>query len=211
MKRALAKFRSAPGRAWRGTARTAKWAGSGVAAGPRRAADAIGGATRGARDRVRGAAEGVWRRSGGARATESARTSPRVAIAWAVGTVLVVAWIGWAIYVTTEHGGAAGLGVLISWPVAIAAVALVAAPFVGVYFLVQRIREPALAGTAGLADRPDQSERDDAGKSDDDEDDIRDAGDEADRADGEEDGDDESSTEEDGPDADAAANEEEQA
>ena len=144
--------------------------------------------------------------------TESSRSNPRVAIAWAVGAVLVVAWIGWAIYVTTEHGGAAGLGVLISWPAAIAAIALVAAPFVGVYLLVQRIREPALAGTAGLADRPDQSERNDAdNRSDDDENDISDAGDESDRADGEEDGDDESSTEEDGPDADATANEEEQA
>ncbi len=192
MKQALAKVRSAPGRAWRGTARTAKWAGSGVAAGPRRAADAIGRATRGARDRVRGSAESVWRRSGGARVTDSARSSPRVAIAWAVGAVLLVAWIGWATYVTTENGGAAGLGVLISWPVAIAAIALVAAPFVGVYLLVQRIREPALAGTAGLADRADDSERSDAAKSSDD------ADDEADQADGDDDGEDDG----DEPDAD---------
>jgi hypothetical protein len=126
--------------------------------------------------------------------TDSARSSPRVAIAWAVGAVLLVAWIGWAIYVTTENGGAAGLGVLISWPVAIAAIALVAAPFVGVYLLVQRIREPALAGTAGLADRADDSERSEAGKSSDDaddedvsDDDALDAGDEADQADGDDD------------------------
>lgn len=168
MKQALAKVRSAPGRAWRGTARTARWAGSGVAAGPRRAARAVGGATRGARDRVRGSAEGVWRRSGGARVAQSARSSPRVAIAWAVGAVLVVAWIGWAIYVTTEYGGAAGLGVLISWPVAIAAVALVAAPFVGVYLLLQRIRGPALAGPAGLADAAHRSERTETAKDKDD-------------------------------------------
>ena len=69
------------------------------------------------------------------RALERARSNPRIAIAWAAGILLVIAWIGWAIYVTTEHGGSAGLGVLISWPAAIAALALVAAPFVGVYLL----------------------------------------------------------------------------
>jgi hypothetical protein len=161
------KVRSGATSAWRGTTRTAKWAAGGVAAGPKRAAGAIGGATRGARDRVRGGARTAWRSSGGAGAVERTRSNPRIAIAWAAGILLVVAWVGWAIYVTVEHGGSAGLGVLISWPVAIAALALIAAPFVGVYLLVQRLREPALAGPAGgLASGPDRARASDEGKTD---------------------------------------------
>ena len=137
----LERIRSGASRARRGTTRTARWAGGGVARGPRRAAWAI-------RDR----AESAWRRSGGAGAVERVRSNTRVAIAWSAGALLVVAWIAWAIYTTSEHGGAAGLGVLISWPAAIAALALVAAPFVGLWLLLKRLRpdggRPPIAGGA---------------------------------------------------------------
>ena len=124
----LAKIRSAPSRAWHATGRTLRWAGGGVGSGWRRA---TGG--------VRGAAD-------------NARSSPRTAITWAAGGLVLLAWIGWAIYVTAEHGGEAGLGVVISWPAAIAAVALIAAPFVGIWLLVRRLMPrdggPPIAGGA---------------------------------------------------------------
>jgi hypothetical protein len=156
----LRSIKSGALRAWRGTARTAKWAGSGVVAGPKRAAGAITGATRDARERIRDGAEGALDRTGGTRALERARSNRWVAIAWITGAILFVAWIGWAIYSTAEYGGMAGLGVLISWPAVIAALALVAAPFVGLYLLVQRLREPAIAGIngGGGADAPGTAE-----------------------------------------------------
>jgi len=83
---------------------------------------------------------------------DAARANPRVAIGWAAAAILVIAWIGWAIYTTAEYGGAAGLGVLISWPAAVAALALIAAPFVGLWLLVKRLRPngggPPIAGGA---------------------------------------------------------------
>ena len=103
-------------------------------------------------DGARDGAAVAWERSGGARLTESARSNPHVAIAWAAVALLVIAWIAWTIYVTTKHGANAGLGVLISWPALFAALAIVSAPFIGAWLLVRRHRSdgssPAIAGGA---------------------------------------------------------------
>ena len=47
--------------------------------------------------------------------------------------ILLLAWIGWAIYVTSADGAAAGLGVVIAWPAMLAALALISLPFIGGY------------------------------------------------------------------------------
>lgn len=142
----------APRRGWEGTARTASWVKGGVGRGWQRTRSGIGGATTDARERVRDTAEAAWDRTGGARIAQSARSNPRIAIAWAVGGLLLLAWIAWTAYVTAENGANAGLGVLLSWPVVFAALALVAAPFVGTALLVRRLRggddTPPIAGGA---------------------------------------------------------------
>jgi hypothetical protein len=78
---------------------------------------------------------------------ERARSNPRVVIAIAAGAILTLAWIGWAIYVTSSNGATAGLGVVIAWPAMLAALALISLPFIGGYLLVKRL-SPSEATTA---------------------------------------------------------------
>ena len=163
MRSAAARVRAAPARAWRGTARTAGWVRGGVGRGLGRATGGIRAAATGGRDRISAWSERAWDRSGGARLAHGARSNPRVAIAWAAAAILILAWIGWTAYVTAEHGSNAGIGVLISWPVALAAVAIVAAPFVGAWLLVRRLRpregDPAIAGGAEVPEPGTESEQ----------------------------------------------------
>jgi hypothetical protein len=65
------------------------------------------------------------------------RSNPRLVVAIAGGAVLVLAWIGWAIYVTSDRGARAGLGVVIAWPAMLAALALISLPFIGGYLLIR--------------------------------------------------------------------------
>jgi hypothetical protein len=90
---------------------------------------------------------------------ERARSSPRTLIAIAVGALLVFAWIGWAIHVTSTKGGTAGLGVVIAWPAMLAALALVSLPFIGLYLLIRRLSDGEGATATAEAD---VSEEDDA-------------------------------------------------
>jgi hypothetical protein len=69
------------------------------------------------------------------------RSNPRIVIAIATGAVLLLAWIAWAIYVTSSDGATAGLGVVIAWPAMLAALLLVSLPVVGGYVLVKRLSE----------------------------------------------------------------------
>jgi hypothetical protein len=163
----LAKIRSGAGAATskvRGGA-TGSWS---------KLSDGAGGAWGKARDRVSGfgantreratnlteaardGAADLWDRSGGAGLVDSARSNPRVAIAWAALGVLVLAWIAWTIYVWSSNGSRAGLGVLISWPIVFGALAMIAAPFVLVTVLVRRHRDgEGGAAMAGGAEDPD--------------------------------------------------------
>jgi hypothetical protein len=76
-----------------------------------------------------------------------ARSNPRWLVAIAVAAILVLAWIAWAIYVTSDQGARAGLGALIAWPAIVAAVILVSLPLVGGYLLIRYLSE----GSAGTA------------------------------------------------------------
>ena len=88
------------------------------------------------------------------RIRQRAREHPTLAMGIVGGTLIGIAWIAWAIYVTTENGANAGLGVLITWPVLIGALCLIAAPFVLTGVLVKRYwpegdDNPPIAGGAG--------------------------------------------------------------
>lgn len=163
-----AKVRGAWRTSWDGTKRTASWVKTGVTGNIRRAWLGIGrlperakegGAS--ASESIRDRAGGVADRTGLSRLTQSARSNSLVAVAWATAAILILAWIGWAVYVTIENGANAGLGVVISWPAALAALAIIAAPFVGAWLLVRRLRgdesTPAIAGGGQLS----ESEEDD--------------------------------------------------
>lgn len=98
------------------------------------------------------------------------RSNPRLGIAAIAGALLLIAWIAWAIYVTNDNGASAGLGVVLSWPVLLAALALVASPFVGLYLLVRLLRStdeadqsPSISG--GSADGEAETEEKPAGES----------------------------------------------
>jgi hypothetical protein len=105
------------------------------------------------------------------------RSSPRLAIGAVVGGLLLVAWIGWAIHVTSDHGARAGLGVVIVWPAMLAALAIISLPFIGGYLLIKRLSPTdGDGGTAATAD-PDTAD-DDEGSDDEPEDSADDGEDE---------------------------------
>ena len=88
------------------------------------------------------------------RLRQRARENPTLAVGIVGGTLIGIAWIAWAVYVTTENGANAGLGVLITWPVLIGALCLIASPFILTGVLVKRSRpegddNPPIAGGAG--------------------------------------------------------------
>jgi hypothetical protein len=93
---------------------------------------------------------------------ERARSNPRLLIAIAAGTILILAWIGWAIHVTSSNGATAGLGVVIAWPAMLAALALISLPFVGGYLLIKRLSPSDGEETTAVAeaDIPDEDAED---------------------------------------------------
>lgn len=125
-----------------------KWAGSGVASQTKAAGRAVGDRSKRARGAVAAKTSPPWNA-----AKQKFQSNPHVGIAAIIGVLLVFAWIGWAVYVTSTNGANAGLGVVISWPAVFIAVALVMAPFVGLYVLIRRISgsdedSPPIAGGA---------------------------------------------------------------
>jgi hypothetical protein len=77
------------------------------------------------------------------------RSDRRLAIALVVAVLLLSAWIAWTVYVWNENGSDAGIGVLVSWPAALAALALIASPFVvGAWLLRSREQEGRDEGDA---------------------------------------------------------------
>lgn len=157
----LQSARDAISRTWfkskRGTVRTARWVGDGIGAAFGRTRQRIGGSGDGDEraptddSAATEEAPGRWERTGGG-LLGRARRDQRVAIALAAAAILVVAWIGWTIYVWTENGSTAGVGVLVSWPAVLLALALVAAPFVVAAVLIRRLAAdggPSLAIAGG--------------------------------------------------------------
>jgi hypothetical protein len=94
---------------------------------------------------------------------ERARSNPRMVVAIAAGVVLLLAWIGWAIYVTSSNGATAGLGVVIAWPAMLAALALISLPFIGGYLLVRRLSDGEGSNAADETDA-DEDEDEEAGE-----------------------------------------------
>ena len=89
---------------------------------------------------------------------ERARTNPRWAVGIAAAVILVIAWIGWAIYVTSSDGARAGLGVVIAWPAMLVALVLISLPFIGGYLLIRRLSD----GEGSTAEAEETAEDDDA-------------------------------------------------
>jgi hypothetical protein len=144
----LHKARDGAVSAWRksrdGTTRTAGWVKDGVASAFGRARSTPGPV----RDRV---AAG-WDRIGSGRLMHRAHSDNRVGAAVIIGAIVFVLWIAWTVYVWTENGSTAGLGVLITWPAVLAALALVASPFVAAVVLLRRLAAdggPSLAIAGG--------------------------------------------------------------
>jgi hypothetical protein len=96
-----------------------------------------------------------------------ARSSPWLLIAIVAGGILILAWIGWAVYVTSDSGARAGLGVVIAWPAMLAALAIIALPFIGFYLLISRLSEDS--GSTATAE-PESVEDEPAGDDDEPED-----------------------------------------
>jgi hypothetical protein len=65
------------------------------------------------------------------------RSTPLRPVAIAAGGLLVIGWLAWAVYVASENGASAGLGVVIAVP---ALFCLVALPLAGLTLLVRRLR-----------------------------------------------------------------------
>lgn len=149
---------------------------------------------------VRDGIAGAWDKVGGAGLIARGKADSRVGAALIVGAIVFVLWIAWTIYVWSENGSTAGLGVLISWPAVIAAIALVASPFVAAGVLIKRMAEgggPSLAmaggGTTtetatGKAEKPEAEAADDEDAAEDETDEDEDAEDDEEPA-GEGDGD----------------------
>jgi hypothetical protein len=91
---------------------------------------------------------------------DRARSNPRLVVAIAAGAILLLAWIGWAIYVTSSNGAAAGLGVVIAWPAMLLALALISLPFIGGYLLIRRLSTDS--GTPGAGSETDSGGEDEA-------------------------------------------------
>ena len=107
----------------------------------------------GALDQLRGAnGDGV---------IDRARSNPWLVVAIAAGAILLLAWIGWAVYVTSENGAGAGLGVVIAWPAILAGLTLISLPFFGGYLLVRRLSDGEGSTATGEMESA-EDEKDDA-------------------------------------------------
>jgi hypothetical protein len=93
---------------------------------------------------------------------DRARANPWLVVAIAAGAILILAWIGWAIYVTSENGAGAGLGVVIAWPAILAALALISLPFIGGYLLIKRLSEDSGSTATAEAETSEDVDEDDS-------------------------------------------------
>jgi hypothetical protein len=95
-----------------------------------------------------------------------ARTNALRVVAIAAGGLLVIGWIAWAVYVTSENGATAGLGVVIAVPALLACLVLVALPFVGIALLLRRGRTEDGDATATIEaeESPDEEPSDEEGE-----------------------------------------------
>jgi hypothetical protein len=141
---------------------------------------------------------------------QKARSNPWLGAAAIAAALLLIAWIAWAIYVTSDRGANAGLGVVLSWPVLLGALALVAALLAGPYLLIRLLSpgdeaDVASSISGGSADAEAEADEEDAA-ADEGEDDAEDE----DSADEEEEAEDDEGDEEDMDEGDEGDEEEEE-
>ena len=94
---------------------------------------------------------------------DRARSNPRLLVAIAAGAILLIAWIGWAIYVTSSSGATAGLGVVIAWPAMLVALVLISLPFIGGYLLIRRLSDGDDSTATVDAETDEEDEEKDSG------------------------------------------------
>jgi hypothetical protein len=102
---------------------------------------------------------------------QRARSNPLLLVGIVTGVLLLLAWIGWAIYVTSSNGATAGLGVVIAWPAMLAALGLISLPFIGGYLLVRRLSEDSgstarAAAVTSETEKGEETDGDDEGPED---------------------------------------------
>ena len=93
-----------------------------------------------------------------------ARSNPWLLVAIVGGAILILAWIGWAIHVSSDAGARAAVGVLIAWPAMLAALALISLPFIGGYLLIRRVSASGGETMATAAEVSDEGEEEDEGE-----------------------------------------------
>jgi hypothetical protein len=93
-----------------------------------------------------------------------ARSNPWLLVAIVGGAILILAWIGWAIHVSSDAGARAALGVLIAWPAMLAALALISLPFIGGYLLIRRVSASGGETMATAPEVSDEGEEEDEGE-----------------------------------------------
>lgn len=93
-----------------------------------------------------------------------ARSNPWLLVAIVGVAILILAWIGWAIHVSSDDGARAGLGVLIAWPAMLAALALISLPFIGGYRLIRRLSAGGAENTAIAAEVSEEGDEEDEGE-----------------------------------------------
>jgi hypothetical protein len=84
-----------------------------------------------------------------------AREDGRLLVAITAGAILLLAWIGWAIYVTSSDGARAGLGVVLAWPAMLAGLAIISLPIIGIFLLIRYLAgggDPDATENAGDTD-----------------------------------------------------------
>jgi len=99
--------------------------------------------------------------------TAAVRERPGVAIACAAGALLLIVWIAWAIHVGSTNGGAAAVGVLISWPLVFTLAATLALLVIATTRLIRWMQpdgpsaSPAADGAKEAADGEKETEGED--------------------------------------------------
>lgn len=97
------------------------------------------------------------------------RGDSRLLVAVVGAGILLLAWIAWAIYVASDNGARAGLGVVIAWPAILVALALISLPFLGAALLIRRLAADDAATSTVENEEPEASKEEDEDEDDSDE------------------------------------------
>jgi hypothetical protein len=68
--------------------------------------------------------------------------NPWLLVGIVVGFLLVCAWVAWTVRVWSDQGARQGIGVLIVWPAILAALAVIAIPFIWAFRVIRAGARP---------------------------------------------------------------------